>query len=94
MRKPIDLGNLDDDDYGTIYTFLHSAQSGSDRVGAELHDLLPTFDFLYYKESGDWGLTSTDNKNTTLLDLNADPKALGAHDQGRGGGYGPDGRVL
>ena len=67
-----DLGDLDSDDYGTTYAFLHSAQSGSDRVGAELHDLLPTFDFLYYKDSGDWGLTSTDNRNTILLDLNAD----------------------
>ncbi|MBP8282815.1 MAG: DUF1566 domain-containing protein [Chromatiaceae bacterium] len=68
-----DLGNLDDDEYKTIYQFLRSAQAGSDRVGAELHDLLPTFDFLYYKDSGDWGLSSADNKNTTLLDLNVDP---------------------
>ena len=69
-----DLGNLGSGDYDTMYEFLRSAQSGADRVGAELHDLLPTFDFLYFKDSGDWGLSSADNKNTTLLDLNADPK--------------------
>lgn len=69
-----ELGNLSSDDYNTMYHFLRSAQSGADRVGAELHDLLPTFAFLYYKDREDWGLTSADNKNTTLLDLNVDPK--------------------
>ena len=73
-EKTYKLGDLDSDEYNRIYAFVRSAHSGADVVGAELHDLLPTFDFLFYKDSGDWGLTSKDNRNATLVDLNADPK--------------------
>jgi hypothetical protein len=67
------LGHLNANDWQKIYGFLHSLQLGAERVGAELHDLLPTFKFLHYEGSEDWDLTSADNTNHTLIDLNADP---------------------
>ena len=72
-EETYDLGDLSPDDNQIIYDFLRSKQYGVNQVGAELHNLLPTFPFLYYKDGVPWGLTSNDNKNTRLLELNADP---------------------
>ena len=65
--------NLNKKDNIKIWNFLHSSEYGPIRLGAEGHDLMPTFPYLKY-QGQDRPVTSTGddgNTNSTLIDMNS-----------------------